>query len=147
MNDYWYRIVLFLHVVSAIASIGPFFLLFSLVNKLRHAVKTELNAYLLTFKHAVSLVKHSGHVLVLTGALLVFFGPWSWKTPWIIMTLMIMFASTFFLARAFSPILKKFHKSGQDQLQLISKLKRTVWTYFILLLAMLWFMVDKPALW
>lgn len=147
MNELWYRIVLYLHVLSAIASIGPFFLLFSIVNKLRRALEEELNVYLHTFKLAVSLVKHSGHVLVITGALLVFFGPWTWKTPWIVMTLLIMFASVFFLARAFSPTLREFRVSGHEKGVLAAKLKRTVWSYFILLLAMLWFMVDKPALW
>ncbi|WP_406688033.1 hypothetical protein [Rossellomorea vietnamensis] len=142
-----YRTLIYLHVISVVASIGPFFLLLLTMNKLRTASPSTLPSYLDTFRYTVQLSKHSGHVLVGTGILLVLLGPWTWTTPWIIMTLVIMFCSLFFLARAFSPTLRKFEEEGADREKLVGKLHRTVWTYLILLLAMLWFMVVKPGMW
>ena len=106
-----------------------------------------LEAYLDTFRSVVRFTKHAGHVLVGSGILLVIYGPWSWDTPWLIMTLFIMFLSLFFLARAFSPTLLKIADEGQDRVKLAAKLKRTLWNYLLLLMAMLWFMVVKPVLW
>lgn len=145
--DLSYRFIIYLHVLSAIVSIGPFFILVPIIKKLQASTGEKLAAYLDTFRFAVWLSKHSGHVLVSSGVLLVLLGPWTWQTPWIIMTLVIMFASLFFLARAFSPTLQKFAEDGQDKAALISKLNRTTWIYIILLSAMLWFMVVKPPLW
>ncbi|TWI54556.1 hypothetical protein [Halalkalibacter nanhaiisediminis] len=145
--DLWYRIFIYLHVSSAIASIGPFFILLPIVKKLRTAKEMEINAYLNTFRFVVRLAKHAGHVLVGTGILLVIFGPWTWSTPWIVMTLIILFCSLFFLARAFSPTLRQFQEESQNRDTLVAKLKRSIWIYIILLMAMLWFMVGKPALW
>lgn len=147
MDFLLYRILIFIHVVSVIVSIGPFFILLPLVKKLRVAGVTEIDTYLDTFRFVVRLSKHSGHVLVGSGILLVLLGPWTWSTPWIVMTLFIMFCSLFFLARAFSPTLRKFHEEGQNREKLVAKLNRTIWTYIILLMAMLWFMVVKPNLW
>ncbi|MDF0725841.1 hypothetical protein PY093_03820 [Cytobacillus sp. S13-E01] len=145
--DVWYRLLIYIHVVSAIVSIGPFFILLPLIKKLRMANVEVTNAYLDTFRFVVRLSKHSGHVLVGSGILLVVLGPWTWTTPWIVMTLLVMFLSLFFLARAFSPTLGKFAGEGQNKEELVAKLKRTVWIYIVLLLAMLWFMVTKPYLW
>ncbi|NKE07445.1 hypothetical protein [Mesobacillus selenatarsenatis] len=142
-----YRIIIYLHVASVVMSIGPFFILMPIVKKLPDAVGKELEAYLATFKSAVRLSKHAGHVLIGTGVLLVILGPWTWKTPWIIATLALLFASLFFLARAFSPTLRKFAEEGANKIELSAKLKRTIWTYIILLMSMLWFMVVKPNLW
>lgn len=63
------------------------------------------------------------------------------------MTLAVMFSSVFFLARAFSPVLKKLAEPEADQSALTGKLNRSLWIYILLLLLMLWFMVDKPTLW
>ncbi|WP_201716068.1 hypothetical protein [Rossellomorea arthrocnemi] len=142
-----YKTVIYLHVISVVASIGPFFILLPMTQKLRTASESILPSYLDTFRFSVRLSKHSGHVLVGTGILLVLLGPWTWTTPWIIMTLVIMFCSLFFLARAFSPTLRKFGEDDADRDRLVGKLHRTVWIYLILLLAMLWFMVVKPGMW
>ncbi|UTE79365.1 hypothetical protein [Rossellomorea sp. KS-H15a] len=142
-----YRTLIYLHVISVVASIGPFFLLLLTMNKLRTASPSILPSYLDTFRFTVQLSKHSGHVLVGTGILLVLLGPWTWTTPWIVMTLVIMLCSLFFLARAFSPTLRKFEEEDADREKLVGKLHRTVWIYLILLLAMLWFMVVKPGMW
>jgi hypothetical protein len=142
-----YRTLIYLHVISVVASIGPFFILLPMMKKLRAASESVLPSYLDTFRFTVRLSKHAGHVLVGTGILLVLLGPWTWSTPWIIMTLVIMFCSLFFLARAFSPTLRKFEEKDANRDWLVGKLNRTVWIYLILLLAMLWFMVVKPNLW
>jgi hypothetical protein len=147
MDFLLYRIVIFIHVVSAIVSIGPFFILIPLVKKLRVAENKELATLLDTFKFAVRLSKHSGHVLVGSGILLVMTGPWTWSTPWVVLTLITMFCSLFFLARAFSPTLRKFGEINHNKEALAAKLNRTIWIYIILLLTMLWFMVGKPTLW
>lgn len=145
--DFLYRILLYIHILSVIVSIGPFFILFPIVKRLRTANELEMNAHLDTFRFIVRLAKHSGHVLVGSGVLLVISGPWTWGTPWVLTTLIILFCSLFFLARAFSPTLKKFKELGQDKVVLAEKLKRAIWIYIILLMAMLWFMVVKPYLW
>ncbi|WP_199484582.1 hypothetical protein [Peribacillus glennii] len=142
----WYRLLIYVHVISVIVSIGPFFILLPIAKKLRMG-HMQVDGYLETFRFVVRLAKHSGHVLVGTGILLVVSGPWTWSTPWIVMTLVILFCSLFFLARAFSPTLQKFNQEGQNRRVLAEKLTRSIWIYIILLLAMLWFMVGKPDLW
>ncbi|WP_191992018.1 hypothetical protein [Bacillus aerolatus] len=142
-----YQLLVYTHIASAVASIGPFFTLIPLIKKLREAEEDVQQAYLNVFKSAVRLVKHAGHVLVASGILLIMKGPWPWTTPWIIMTVAVMFSSVFFLARAFTPTLRKFHDPGSDKQALVGKLHRSVWIYIFLLMLMLWFMVAKPVLW
>ncbi|MGG0186048.1 hypothetical protein [Bacillus rhizoplanae] len=142
-----YRLLLYVHIFSVILSIGPFFVLLPLIKKLRASEARTQQAYLDVFRFSVRLAKHAGHVLVASGVLLVLAGPWTWKTSWIVMTLILMASSLFFLARAFSPTIRKFSETGQDKDALIQLLRRSVWIYIVLLMAMLWFMVTKPALW
>ena len=108
--DLLYKILMYIHVLSAIASIGPFFILLPIAKKMHLVREAELNAYLDTFRFVVRLAMHSGHVLIVSGTLLVISGPWTWSTPWIVMTLLILFCSLFFLARAFSPKLRNFQE-------------------------------------
>ncbi len=145
--DLLYRILIYIHVLSVIVSIGPFFILLPIAKKMHLVREAELNAYLDTFRFVVRLAMHSGHVLIVSGILLVISGPWIWSTPWIVMTLLILFCSLFFLARAFSPKLKKFQEKGANKEELAVKLQRTIWIYIILLITMLWFMIVKPTLW
>jgi hypothetical protein len=142
-----YRLLLYIHIFSVILSVGPFFLLIPMMKKLQAAEIQAQQAYLDVFRFAVRLAKHAGHMLVISGALLVLAGPWSWKTPWIMMTLIILASSLFFLARAFSPTLRKFSEPSHDKKTLIQRLHRSVWIYIILLMVVLWFMVTKPVLW
>lgn len=145
--DFLYRIIIYLHVISVIASIGPFFILLPIVKKLPNAVEIALEAHLALLKSVVRLAKHAGHVMIGSGILLVILGPWTWRTPWIFSTVALLFASLFFLARAFSPTLRKFAEEGANKQDLAAKLNRTIWTYLILLMSALWFMVVKPNLW
>lgn len=145
--DMLYRFLLYIHILSVIMSIGPFFLLFSIIKKLRVAEDEVQTVLLDSFRVAVRLTKHAGHLLVGSGILLVVFSGWTWKTSWIVITILIMVSSLFFLARAFSPLLRKFTDSKQDREMLTKKLMRTTLAYLFLLLVMLWFMVAKPNIW
>lgn len=142
-----YTVILFLHIFSAILSIGPFFVLVPLTKQMNEASEEVLNSQIATFRSAVRLVKHAGHVLVASGVLLVWQSYWQWTTSWIVMTLAIMFGSIIFLARAFKPVLRKFEEPHADRHSLIRKLQRSIWIYMLILLAMLWLMVAKPELW
>ncbi|GLB61055.1 hypothetical protein [Cytobacillus sp. NCCP-133] len=142
-----YRVLLYIHVSSAILSVGPFFVLIPIAKKLESAGQGVQQAYIGIFRTSVRLVKHAGHVLVGSGVLLIVNSHWAWTTSWIVATLMVMGASVFFLARAFTPVLKKFDEPGADQHFLVKKLTRSVWIYLFLLMLMLWFMVAKPVLW
>ncbi len=142
-----YTLILYIHIISAALSIGPFFVLVPMIKRIKSADPQSLAALLATFKSVTRLVMHAGHFLVATGVLLIWQGPWPWDAPWILMTLAVMFSSVFFLARAFSPVLKKFNEPEAQQAVLAEKLKRSLWIYISLLLLMLWFMVDKPMLW
>lgn len=143
----YYRILLYIHIISVILSIGPFFAVLPIIKKMRDPEGAARAAYIQTFKIVVRLTMHAGHVLVVSGILLVIFGSWTWKTSWIVMTIVIMVSSLYFLARAFSPLLRKFAEEGQDRAQLSKKLMQTTIVYVLLLLVMLWFMVVKPNLW
>ncbi|UOF92009.1 hypothetical protein LSG31_07175 [Fodinisporobacter ferrooxydans] len=141
------QLLLYIHIGSVILTIGPFFVLIPLVKKLRAAESQAQKAYLETFWFTVRLTKHAGHVLVISGILLVIVGSWSWTTSWIVLPLILLLSSIFFLARAFSPILRKFGESDYDRGSLAQKLTRSIWIYIIIMMAVLWFMVTKPVLW
>lgn len=142
-----YRIILYIHVFSVILTIGPFFILLPFIKKLRNAKEDVEHAYLELFKFTVQLSKHAGHVLVVTGILLVWLTSWTWKTSWIVISVLIMLSSGYFIVRAFSPTVRKFNDPNQDKDRSIKTLYRSTWAYIILLLLMLWFMVAKPMVW
>ncbi|MBB5181298.1 hypothetical protein HNQ44_002763 [Planomicrobium koreense] len=142
-----YTVVLYLHIFSAILSIGPFFVLLPLVKRMDGAEELVLSSQIATFRSAVRLVKHAGHVLVATGALLIWQSSWAWTDSWIALTLAVMAGSIFFLARAFKPVLRKFEEPGADRGVLLRELNRSIWLYVLLLGLMLWLMVAKPAFW
>ncbi|HHY73777.1 MAG TPA: DUF2269 family protein [Bacillus bacterium] len=147
MNYNLYQIILYIHVVSVILTIGPFCILFPFIKKLQNANEDEQQAYLNVFKFTVRVSKHAGHVLVVTGILLVWITSWTWTTSWLVVSIFIMLCSGYFLARAFSPTVRKFNDPNQDKEKSVRTLYRSTWIYIILLLLMLWFMVAKPVLW
>lgn len=146
MTDF-YLFIVFIHVLSAVVSIGPLFVLFIVLKKMQEADFAMEKAYIAIFRYVVRLIKHAGHVLVGSGILLVYLGPWPWTTPWIVLTIGLMVVSIFFLARGFSSTLKKFNDPTMDRLLLIVKLYKAAWIYIILLVLMLGLMVVKPTLW
>ena len=142
-----YTVILYLHIFSAILSIGPFFVLLPLVKRMNGAEDVVLRSQITTFRSAVRLVKHAGHVLVATGVLLIWQSGWAWTDSWIALTLAVMVGSIFFLARAFKPVLRKFEETGANRGTLLRELNRSIWFYVLLLALMLWLMVAKPAFW
>ncbi|MCF8567879.1 DUF2269 domain-containing protein [Alicyclobacillus tolerans] len=141
------RLLLFIHVFSVTLAIGPFFVLLPLTQRLRSSDPQEQAIYLDVFRLAIRWAKHAGHLLILTGILLWVTGPWPWTTPWIDVTSVILIGSLVFLARAFSPTLRKLKDSPEDAKVLVGQLRRSIWIYIVLLMAMLAFMVTKPPLW
>lgn len=142
-----YRLLLYVHILSAILSIGPFVVILPIVKKLRTAEGPEQHAYVAVFRSVIRLAKHTGHVLVASGIGLVYTTSTPWTTPWLLTTILILTASLWFLARAFSPKLRVLNEPGQDRGRLVRGLSRSVWVYLALLLIMLGFMVMKPELW
>ncbi|WP_199805118.1 hypothetical protein [Fictibacillus sp. FJAT-27399] len=142
-----YRVLLYIHILSVILSVGPFFILLPLLKKLRTAGTDNEEAYLDSFKAAVRLAKHAGHVLVVSGVLLVLITNRSWTTPWLLTTIIILICSLYFLARAFSPTIRRFKDLKEQRNPLVTKLKKAIWIYMALMMAMLWFMVAKPVIW
>ncbi|WP_342515128.1 DUF2269 family protein [Sporosarcina sp. FSL K6-1522] len=142
-----YGVMVFMHVFSAILSIGPLFLLMPVIKRVR-GVGTEVEqAYMSVINVIIRIVMHAGHLLVVTGALLVFLGPWPWYTSWVIVTLIILLLSGVFLATGFTRVLRKFNKPGANKNEILRRLNRTSWGYIGLMLIMLWLMVQKPMLW
>ncbi|WP_102693258.1 hypothetical protein [Rummeliibacillus pycnus] len=143
-----YLTALYIHVISAILSIGPFFVLIPMLKKMRIATThQEMTAYVSTFSLAITVVKHSGHVLILSGIYILWRGGYSIATPFIAMTITLLVFSIVFLARAFKPTMRTFNTTQYNQQYFVNKLTKSVWIYTILLLIMLWFMVTKPTLW
>ncbi|HEX7056432.1 MAG TPA: hypothetical protein VF260_04445 [Bacilli bacterium] len=143
----WYQLLVFFHVLSVMLALGPFFLLIPLLRKMRVAQSEQLMPYISTFRLAVQFSRHGGHLLVLTGVLLIAFGPWTWKTSWVIVTVLIMFSSLYFFARAFSPILKALQEPGHDRKKLVAKLRNALYGYIFIMLLMMWIMKSKPVFW
>ncbi len=143
-----YSTVVFIHVISAILSIGPFFVLIPMLKKMGNAKShEEMGAYVTTFSLAIQIVKHSGHVLILSGIYILMCGGYSITTSFIAITIALLVLSLVFLARAFKPTMRTFNTPAFNQQQFVRKLTKTVWIYTILLVLMLWFMVTKPVLW
>lgn len=146
MNVY-YQLILYLHVLSATLSIGPFFVLIPLIGRMKSADEAALDVQLAVFQSAVRIVKHAGHLLVLSGALLIVSSGYSWMTSWVAMTILVMLASVVFLASAFKPVIRRIRQNGTERRELLGILNRKLWTYILLLMLMLYFMVVKPDIW
>lgn len=143
----WHTIILFIHILSAAISVGPLVALIPLTKKMETADEGEMAGFVKTFQMAITVVKHAGHVLVLSGVMLVMISGWTWNDSWIVFTLIIMFGSIVFLARAFKPTLQTFGTSGYQKDEFVAKLRKATWKYLILMFMMLWLMVHKPMLW
>jgi hypothetical protein len=143
-----YSFFLYLHIFSVIPALGPFFILFPLLRKLRTASSEELKIYLPTFTFAVRLSKHSGHVLIPSGIILLWIDHISWLTSWVLITIFILVSSLYFIARAFSPTIRKLAIPEHNNRQaLVNKLRSSLLLYVVLMMIMLWFMIAKPLYW
>lgn len=141
-----YSLLLYIHILSAILSIGPLFVVLAIVKRMRKAQHTEMPPFIETFQAAITIVKHAGHVLVASGILLMWRGGYPWTTSWVVLTFLVMLGSIVFLARAFKPTIRTFNTPAYNQQQFASLLQRKAWMYIVLLLIMLWLMVAKPIL-
>nr|WP_106782378.1 hypothetical protein [Lysinibacillus timonensis] len=140
-------VIIYIHVVSAIVSVGPLVVLLPLLTKMEKSDESELSGFVQAFQTSITVVKHAGHVLVLSGIILVWLSVWTWTTSWVFMTVVIMVGSILFLAKAFKPTLKTYGTSQFDKEKFIAKLRKSTILYILLLLIMLWLMVAKPMLW
>ncbi len=147
MNEALYDVIIFLHVISAVLSIGPLFLLMPIIKRLRGVGPEIETAYLTIIKVIIRLVMHAGHVLIVTGILLLIFGPWPWHSSWIIATIIVLLLSGVFLSKGFSVVLRRFNVEGYCKSKILNRLNQTSWIYIALMLVMLWLMVQKPILW
>lgn len=142
-----YTFLLYIHILSAVLSIGPLFVALAIVKKMRTASHVEMLPYIRIFQSAIRIVKHAGHVLVVSGVFLMWRGGYSWTTSWVVLTLLVMVGSIVFLASAFKPTIRTFNTPAYHQQQFVLLLHRKAWMYIVLLLIMLWLMVAKPVLW
>ncbi|WHT47815.1 DUF2269 family protein [Sporosarcina thermotolerans] len=101
-----YGTIVFVHVFSAVLSIGPLFLLMPSIKRLRNVDESSESAFLSVIHVIIRIVMHAGHVLVISGVLLILTGPWPWYTSWVIATLAIMLLSAFFFRLALRKCLK-----------------------------------------
>lgn len=142
-----YGSMIFVHVVSAVLSIGPLFILMPIIKRLRGVEHGVEMAYLSVINVIIRIVMHAGHVLVVSGILLLLFGPWPWHTSWVVMTVFVMGVSAVFLATGFTRVLRMFNSPGTCKHTMLNRLNRTSWLYIGLMLIMLWLMVQKPNFW
>ncbi|OGX68622.1 MAG: hypothetical protein A2189_05660 [Paenibacillus sp. RIFOXYA1_FULL_44_5] len=140
-------LIFYLHILSVIVSIGPFFVLFPMINKLKSIEYDALPPYLDTISFIVWITKHAGHVLTVTGLLLIWIGGFDVRESWIDIAVIILLLSLFFLARAFSPTLKKLRVPHQNREELVRRIFRSLLIYLFVMLLTMWLMVDKPTFW
>ena len=143
----FHTLLLYLHIVSAVGSIGPLFSLIPIIKKMETADMHQLSGLVQSFQASITVVKHAGHVLVFSGIILIIISGWTWTTSWVVLTITIMIGSIVFLARAFKPTLKTFGTNEFQKEFFIRKLRKATWQYILILLVMLWLMVAKPVLW
>ncbi|WP_345783737.1 hypothetical protein [Ureibacillus aquaedulcis] len=143
----FHTLFLYIHIVSAVGSIGPLFSLIPIIKRMESADTEQLSGLVQSFQSAIIVIKHAGHVLVVSGIILIITSGWTWTTSWIVLTIAIMVGSIVFLARAFKPTLKTFGTQEFNKELFIKKLRKATWQYILILLIMLWLMVAKPALW
>ncbi|MDN4606931.1 hypothetical protein [Sporosarcina highlanderae] len=144
---YMYGTIVFVHVVSAVLSIGPLFLLMPSIKRLRNVDVSSESAFLSVIHVIIRIVMHAGHALVISGVLLILIGPWPWYTSWVIATLAVLLLSGVFLSTGFTKVLRRYYLPESDKGEILTVLNRTSWIYIGLMLVMLWLMVQKPMLW
>ena len=142
-----YTFILYIHIISAIGSVGPLFVLLVLLSRMKKLDANEWNGYVQSLQGSIDVVRHAGHLVVISGILLIVFGSWSFAHSWVVLTLILLVASLVFLASAFKPTMQTYGSDAFNKEQFITTLQRNTWIYIILLLIILGFMVYKPILW
>ncbi|MEG0386150.1 MAG: hypothetical protein RR642_15525 [Solibacillus sp.] len=142
-----YTIILYTHILSAIVSMGPLFAIFPLLKRMNDASAEQVGGYVQSVQGILRAIANGGHVVVPSGLLLIWFGGWSWTASWVILTMIVMFASLFFMARAFKPSMAYAKSDGFVKETFISMIKTATWKYIFLMGVLLWLMVVKPNFW
>ncbi|MGD8189709.1 DUF2269 family protein [Brevibacillus ginsengisoli] len=142
-----YHFILYLHIVSVVVAIGPVIIYLPLIRRMNKLDDNQMVVFVETFRSIVWGIKQAGHVLFITGLILIWLGGWSVKSFWLLSTLIIVLGALFFLARAFTPLLKKLETSTEHREENLRELSRTSWIYTLIMLVILLFMVFKPTLW
>lgn len=142
-----YSLLVYIHILSAIGSIGPLLVMLVMLGKMKKAEESILAGYVQSFQSCIDVVRYAGHVVVISGALLVIFSGWSWSSSWIVLTLIVLAGSLVFLAKAFKPTMKTFGTPHFDRAYFMHKLEKNTRIYIGLLLIILLLMVVKPIVW
>lgn len=142
-----YTFILYIHIISAIGSVGPLFVLLVLLSRMKKIDANEWNGYVQSLQGSIDVVRHAGHLVVISGILLIIFGSWSFTHSWVVLTLILLVASLVFLASAFKPTMQTYGSDAFNKEQFITILQRNTWIYIMLLLIILGLMVYKPILW
>ena len=142
-----YTFILYIHIISAIGSVGPLFVLLVLLSRMKKIDANEWNGYVQSLQGSIDVVRHAGHLVVISGIFLIVFGSWSFTHSWVVLTLILLVASLVFLASAFKPTMQTYNSDAFNKEQFITILQRNTWIYIMLLLIILGLMVYKPILW
>lgn len=142
-----YKTIVFIHVVSAVAAIGPLFSIFPILARIEKAKDRDIKGLIEGLRGVVRAVSLGGHVLIISGIVLLWMSGWSWKTSWILATIILLIVSLFFLAKAFKPAWRIAESEHFQKGAFIAVMKRATILYIIIMLMMLWLMVVKPQLW
>ena len=142
-----YTFILYIHIISAIGSVGPLFVLLVLLSRMKKIDANEWHGYVQSLQGSIDVVRHAGHLVVISGIFLIVFGSWSFTHSWVVLTLILLVASLVFLASAFKPTMQTYGSDVFNKEQFITTLQRNTWIYIMLLLIILGLMVYKPILW
>ena len=142
-----YKMALFLHVLSAVVATGPLFAIFPMLKRMEKVEGVLHRGMIEGLRGAVRAVSLAGHFIVPTGILLLLFGGWSWKTSWVLATIIMLVASLLFLAKAFKPAWRIAEAEHFNKQLFIRTMRSATIKYILIMLVMLWLMVAKPQLW
>ena len=142
-----YKMALFLHVLSAVVATGPLFAIFPMLKRMEKVEGVLHRGMIEGLRGAVRAVSLAGHFIVPTGILLLLFGGWSWKTSWVLATIIMLIASLLFLAKAFKPAWRIAEAEYFNKQLFVRTMRNATIKYILIMLVMLWLMVAKPQLW
>lgn len=91
-----YTFFLYTHILSAIISIGPLFALLLILKKMDSLEESQLWGFVQLFQSIITIIKHAGHVLVISGIILIILSGWTWTTSWVVLTILVMLGSIIF---------------------------------------------------
>ena len=142
-----YKIALFLHILSAVVATGPLFAIFPMLKRMEKVEGALEQGIIEGVRSAVRAVSLAGHFIVPTGVILLLFSGWSWRTSWVLATIILLVASLLFLAKAFKPAWRIAEAEHFDKRLFIRTMRSATIKYILIMIVMLWLMVGKPQLW